>query len=117
MVAFAAILIFTLVFWLFFIRTGINYAEHLVANVFFASYFQLFAAIISVILSLIHQASIFTELQLGFQLLYLPVAHYQFVNYHRPVKYLLTLLAVILAIGAWGLLSWQTIRLYIVHGL
>lgn len=118
LIAFAAIPIFTLIFWLFFFRTGINYAEHLVANVFFAGYFQLVAVVVTVVLSFFHRyISTINEQQLVFQLIYLPIGYYQFLNYRRPVKFLVTLLASLLALGVWVLLSSQAIRFYIVHGL
>jgi hypothetical protein len=118
LIAFAAIPIFTLIFWLFFYRTGINYAEHLVANVFFAGFFQLVAGLVTVILSLFNKyLSSISEQQLVFQLFYLPFAYYQFINYQRPVKFLITLLASLLALGGWILLSTQVIYFYIRHGL
>ncbi|GAB3314808.1 hypothetical protein GCM10027299_03420 [Larkinella ripae] len=117
LIAFAAIPIFTLIFWLFFFRSGINYAEHLVANVFFAGYFQLVAVVVTVILSLFDRyISTINEQQLVFQLIYLPIGYYQFMNYHRPVKFLVTLLASLLALGVWVLLSSQAIRFYIQYG-
>lgn len=117
-IAFVALPLFTLVFWLFFLRTGINYAEHLVANIFFAGYFQLFASLLTVILGLFGiRTSTISEQQLFFQFFYLPIAYYQFINYQKPVKFLLALLASVLALGVWILFSSQAIRLYITYGL
>lgn len=117
-VAFIAIPIVALVFWLFFRKTGIRYAEHLVALIFFSAFFQLVAALITLALVLTGRSTAFiSPLQLGFQLLYLPIAYYQFLNYTRRVYYLRTLLASLLALGVWILLSSQAIRLYIMYGL
>lgn len=118
LIAFAAIPLFTLVFWLFFRRTGINYAEHLVANILFAGYFQLFAAIVTLVLGLLNvHTSTVSEQQLIFQVIYLPIAYYQFLHYRRATKFLLPLLASLLAVGVWILLSSQVIRFYIMYGL
>ena len=118
LIAFIALPIFALVFWLFFIKTGLRYAEHLVALVFFNGFFQLVAALTAVIIVLAGRSTaILSPLQLGFQLIYMPIAYYQFLNYHKPVRYLLTFLASLLALGVWFLLSSQLIRFYIVYGL
>ncbi len=117
-IAFIAIPIFALVFWLFFIKTGIRYAEHLVALIFFSAFFQLIATLLTLAIVLAGRSTAFiSQLQLGFQLLYLPIAYYQFLNYNKRVRFLRTLLASALALGLWILLSSQAIRLYIVYGL
>jgi hypothetical protein len=117
-IAFIAIPIVALVFWLFFRKTGLRYAEHLVALIFFSAFFQFVAALITLALVLTGQSTAFiSPLQLGFQLLYLPIAYYQFLNYHKRVQLLRTLLASVLALGVWILLSSQAIRLYIMYGL
>lgn len=117
LVAFAAIPLFTLVFWLFFRRSGVNYAEHLVANVLFAGYFQLFATIITLVLSLFNRyLSTLNEQQLIFQLIYLPIAYYQFMGLHRWKGYLKALLATLLALAVWIAFSSGVIVLYISRG-
>lgn len=117
-IAFIAIPIIALVFWLFFRKSGVRYAEHLVTVIFFSAFFQFVAALITLALVLTGRSTAFlSQLQLGFQLLYLPIAYYQFLNYNKRVYYLRTLLASLLALGVWILLSSQAIRLYIVYGL
>jgi predicted nucleic acid-binding Zn ribbon protein len=117
LVAFAAIPLFTLAFWLFFRRSGVNYAEHLVANVLFAGYFQLFATIITLILSLLNRyLSTLNEQQLIFQLIYLPFAYYQFMGLRRWTGYLKAVLATLLALAAWIAFSSGVIVLYISRG-
>lgn len=114
LVAFAAIPLFALAFWLFFRRSGVNYAEHLVANVFFAGYFQLFATVITLVLSLFNRyLSTLNEQQLLFQLIYLPIAYYQFMGLRRWTGYLKALLATLLALAVWIAFSSGVIVLYI----
>ncbi len=117
-IAFIAIPIFALIFWLFFRKSGIRYAEHLVALIFFSGFFQFVTALLTLTIVLTGRSTAFiNQLQLGFQLLYLPIAYYQFLNYNKRILYLRTLLASLLALGVWILLSSQAIRLYIVYGL
>ena len=118
LVAFAAIPLFALAFWLFFRRSGINYAEHLVANVFFAGYFQLFATVITLVLSVFNRyLSTLNEQQLLFQLIYLPIAYYQFMGLRRWTGYLKALLATLLALAVWIAFSSGVIVLYISRGI
>lgn len=118
LVAFAAIPLFALVFWLFFRRSGVNYAEHLVANVLFAGYFQLVAIVITLVLTFFNRfLSTINEQQLIFQVIYLPIAYYQFMGYQRWTDYLKCLMATLLALAVWIAFSSGIIVLYIARGI
>ncbi|MFD2569959.1 DUF3667 domain-containing protein [Spirosoma soli] len=117
-VGLVAIPVFTLVFWLYFRRTDINYAEHLVANVFFSSFFSLVSIIVTLTLGLLLNAYLpfLNRLLLLFQLSYLTVAYYQFLNYNRPIQYFKTGAATLLALLSWVAFSSGAIFIYILLG-
>ncbi|GAB3960936.1 hypothetical protein GCM10028805_59440 [Spirosoma harenae] len=114
----AAIPVFALVFWLYFRRSGIDYAEHLVAQVFFSSFFSLTSILAILILGFLlnDYLPFLNRSLLIFQLIYLSVAYYQFLNYHKFTGYLNTLIATVLALGSWVVLSGGAVFLYIKFG-
>lgn len=115
LVTFAALPIIALVFWLFFRKTGINYAEHLVANIFFAAYYSLLSILISLILMAVPTKApyILNVIQLFIHVFYLTLSYYGFLNYRAPRKYALTGAASLLAIGAWFVTSALVMSVYI----
>lgn len=117
-VGLAAIPVFALVYWLCFRRSGINFAEHLVAQVFFASFFSLASIVITLVLGLVLKPYLpFLNLSLlGFQLIYLSIAYYQFLGFSRPGHYVRTVGATLLALGSWVLLSGGLVFLYVRYG-
>ncbi|GAB3491496.1 hypothetical protein GCM10027341_04540 [Spirosoma knui] len=117
-VGLVAIPVFAFVFWLCFRRSGINYAEHLVANVFFSSFFSLVSVLLTLALGLLLSAYLpyLNRMLLFFQLLYLSVAYYQFLQYHRPIQYLKTSAATLLALVSWVVVSGGGVYLYILFG-
>ncbi|QHV94170.1 DUF3667 domain-containing protein [Spirosoma endbachense] len=117
-VGLAAIPLFAFVFWLYFRRTGINYAEHLVAQVFFSSFFSLFSIVLTLALGLLFRDYLpyLNRSLLLFQLLYLTVAYYQFLNYQKPVNYLKTSAATLLALISWVVVSGGAFFLYVRFG-
>jgi hypothetical protein len=117
-VGLAAIPVFAFVFWLCFRRTGINYAEHLVAQVFFASFFSLVSILLTLLLGLVlpHYLSFLNRSLLVFQLVYLTVAYYQFLEYRSLVGYLRTGVTTVLALVSWIAFSGGLVSLYIRFG-
>mgnify|MGYP002777665520 CR=1 FL=1 len=113
---FFAIPIISLAFWLFFLRSGINYAEHLVANIFFAGFYMLFTALVLVPIMVVLHLKFLNTLQLAFQAVYLTIAYYQFMKYHRPVLYLRTALATVSGLLLWSAFSGGLVYLYIAFG-
>ena len=112
---FLVIPILALVFWLLFIRSGLNYAEHLVALVFFAGFMSLAQTLVLIPLFGLLAPGRSYGLQaamLLFHWIYLTIAYYQFLNYQRPVKYLRTGLVSLLALTVWFILSGTTFYLY-----
>jgi len=117
-VGLVAIPIFTLIFWLCFLRSGINYAEHLVANVFFSSFFSLVSVVVTLVLGFLLHAYLpfLNRILLVFQLVYLTIGYYQFMNYHRPVQYVRTGAVSLLALITWFVFSAGAVMLYIKFG-
>lgn len=117
-VGMVAIPLFAFIFWLFFRRSGINYAEHLVANVFFSSFFSLASIILTLALGLLLNAylPLLNRLLLLFQLIYLTIAYYQFLNYNRPIQYVRTGGVTLLVLMSWVIFSGGAIFLYIRFG-
>lgn len=113
-----AIPLFAFVFWLYFRRSGINYAEHLVANVFFSSFFSLVSVILTLVLGLLLNKYLpfLNRFLLLFQLGYLTITYYQFMNYNRPGQYFKTGAATLLALVSWVALSGGGVYLYILFG-
>ena len=113
-----AIPVFALVFWLFFWRTHLNYAEHLVAQVFFASFFSLVSIVVTLLLGFVFSSflSNLNSVLLLFQLVYLTVAYYQFLDYQQPRHYVKTGLATVLALAVWFAISGGAIYLYVRFG-
>ncbi|MBD2702920.1 DUF3667 domain-containing protein [Spirosoma sp. BT702] len=114
-VGLAAIPIFAFIFWLCFRRSGINYAEHLVAQVFFSSFFSLVSILLTLILGLVlkQYLSFLNRSLLLFQLVYLTISYYQFLDYNRPINYLKTSGATVLALLGWIAVSGSAIFLYV----
>jgi len=119
LVTFMALPIIALIFWLFFRRIGINYAEHLVANIFFAGYYSILSIIVSSFSLLVPTKAtyIFNYIQLFIHVSYLTVSYFGFLNYSSSRKYFTTAFASLLAIGAWFLASAIVIFLYISAGI
>ncbi|WP_420150075.1 DUF3667 domain-containing protein [Spirosoma sp.] len=118
-VGLAAIPLFAFIFWLCFRRSDINYAEHLVAQVFFSSFFSLFSIVLTLTLGLALKPYLpfLNRTLLLFQLVYLSVAYYQFLNYSSPVNYLKTSAATVLALISWIVVSGSAVFLYVKYGL
>jgi len=112
-----AIPIISLAFWLFFRRAGLNYAEHLVANVFFSGFYVLFTALVlAPLVALLQWKAYYNLAQMFFQLIYLAAAYYHFLAYRRPVLYLKTGLASACALLLWALFSGGLVFAYIALG-
>ncbi|MGA0555737.1 DUF3667 domain-containing protein [Larkinella sp. VNQ87] len=117
LILFLAIPIIALVYWLFFLRTGLNYAEHLVAQVFFSSFYSLFTTLVlTPIRPVFPGNNAFNYSQLGFQLLYLTFAYYQFLPATRPRSILKTALITLVGLLTWGIVSAGASFLYIMYG-
>ncbi len=117
-VGLVAIPLFAFVFWLCFIRTDLHYAEHLVAHVFFSSFFSLISIVATLVLGLwLNQyLSFLNRGLLLFQLVYLTIAYYQFLNYRQPIGYLKAGAATLAALTSWFVLSGAMVYLYIQFG-
>ena len=113
-----AIPVFALIFWLFFRRTGINYSEHLVAHIFFAGFFSLVSIIATLLLGFVFNQylSYLNRFLLLFQLVYLTIAYHQFIGYERPIQYLRTSAATLLALITWFVASGGAVLLYVYFG-
>ncbi len=118
--ALLAIPLLALIFWLLFRRAGLTYADHLVANAFFAGFYILFGALVLTPLNtaLVGTAAAFklTVPMLLTQLGYLTWAYYGLLNYHGPLRLLRTAGAATLALTAWMILSGGFIFLYVRFG-
>jgi hypothetical protein len=119
LVTFMALPIIALVFWLFFRKTGINYAEHLVANIFFAGYYSILSILLSALVLLIPTKTLYllNYLQLFVHIVYLTLSYFGFLNYSTPRKYFITGFASVLAIGSWFITSALIISIYIVTAI
>ena len=119
LVTFLALPIIAFVFWLFFRKTGINYAEHLVANIFFAGYYSILSILLSALVLLIPTKTLYllNYLQLFVHIVYLTLSYFGFLNYSTPRKYFVTAFASILAIGSWFITSALIISIYIITAI
>lgn len=117
-VGLAAIPLFAFIFWLCFRRSGINYAEHLVAQVFFSSFFSLFTILLTLLLGLALKQYLpfLNRALLLFQLLYLSIAYYQFLHYQKPIGYFKTCAATLLALVSWVAFSGGIVFMYVRFG-
>ncbi|MFC5412374.1 DUF3667 domain-containing protein [Larkinella bovis] len=117
LILFLAIPIISMVYWLFFLRTGINYAEHLVAQVFFSSFYALLTALVlTPFRQLLPEGNAFNYSQLLVQLVYLTIAYYQFLPAHRPRSVLKTALVTLVGLITWAVFSVGVSSLYIIYG-
>lgn len=116
-VIFLAVPVIALVYWLFFRRTGVNYAEHLVAHVFFTGFYVL---VMSLILNPLGRhlpdGPQYSLLPLLVHMLYLTLAYYQFLSYRSLPNLAKTGLAALLAMICWSLVSAGAGALYITFG-
>jgi hypothetical protein len=107
--------LFTLIFWLFYLRDRYNYTEHLVANIYFVGFIMLFYALIITPLNYLIKNPRLDMVLIGifflFEISYRASAYYAFVH-KRGWLYALKALGVSLlctALWAWGtysLISW-----------
>ncbi|HEY0058223.1 MAG TPA: DUF3667 domain-containing protein [Flavisolibacter sp.] len=109
------------VFFLFYIRRNLNYAEHLVSNFYFAGFSALFfILVVGPLVSLVDSQSFYLGAMSAFlfaEMLYRSIAYYQLMNRKGARHYLYALLASITAVGLWILLSQAIVIYYIDHGL
>ncbi|CAN5523989.1 hypothetical protein BH09BAC4_BH09BAC4_31870 [soil metagenome] len=77
------------------------------AQVFFSSFFSLVSVLLTLGFGLVLQQFLpfLNRTLLLFQLLYLTIAYYQFLNYKKPVDYLKTSSATLLALLSWVAVS------------
>ncbi|GAB3993615.1 hypothetical protein GCM10028807_29330 [Spirosoma daeguense] len=117
-VGLAAIPVFAFAFWLCFRRSGLNYAEHLVAQVFFSSFFSLVSIVLTLALGFLLKGYLpfLNRGLLLFQLVYLSIAYYQFLDYSKLIGYVKTAAATILALLSWIAVSGGAVFLYIQLG-
>lgn len=116
-VIFLAIPFFALVYWLFYLRSGINYAEHLVAQVFFSGFYSLVTlALLAPLKPLFTTGQQMGSVQLLLQFLYLSFAYYQFLGPNRSWRLGKAVFSTLLAIIAWIVVSAGTVYLYVWYG-
>lgn len=114
---FLAVPLFALVYWLFFLRTGINFAEHLVAHVFFMGFYALATALIFVpSRHYIASGSWYNYTLLLAQFFYLTFAYTAFIPSTTSFKSLKSATAAFLAILSWFIVSGGIGTLYIIFG-
>jgi hypothetical protein len=114
---FLAVPLFALVYWLFFLRTGINFAEHLVAHVFFMGFYALATALIFVpSRHYIPSGSWYNYTLLMLQFFYLTFAYTAFIPSRTSFKLLKAATAAFLAILSWFIVSGGIGTLYIIFG-
>lgn len=113
-----AIPVFAFIFWLFFWRSGLTYSEHLVAHIFFASFFSLISIVATLVLGFLLNPylSYLNQFLLLFQLIYLTIAYHQFLGYKRLNQYVKTGAATLLALTTWVIASGGAFLLYIYFG-
>ncbi|GAB2564428.1 DUF3667 domain-containing protein [Spirosoma areae] len=114
---FFAIPLFALIYWLFFLRSGINYAEHFVTQVFFFGFNALISlALLAPLRSFFSNNNSFSGLQLLVQFLYLTFAYYQFLGPTRRWRLVKASAATLLSLLVWVFFSFGVIFLYIRYG-
>ncbi|GAB3927918.1 DUF3667 domain-containing protein [Larkinella terrae] len=114
LIIFLSIPLMAFIFWLFFLRSGVNYAEHLVAQVFFTGFYAL---VVFVLLTpLLKTIPGFWRIQLLLHVVYLTIAYYRFLPGTRSFGLLKTLGASLLALMTWMVFSFGVGFLYIRYG-
>lgn len=116
-VIFLAVPLLALVYWLFFLRTGINYAEHLVAHVFFTGFYVLMMSFVLTPLGqFLPDGPLYKMLPLLVHMIYLTIAYYQFLPRPTSYKLLKTGFAALGAMIVWMVVSYGAGALYIAFG-
>lgn len=111
---FLAVPILAFVYWLFFRRTGINFAEHLVAHVFFMGFYALVNALILVpLFQYLPNKPYYSMMPLLLQFFYLTFAYISFLPGTTSFKLLKTATATLLALIGWFIVSAGAGGLYI----
>jgi hypothetical protein len=107
------------VYYAAFRRYRVHYAEHLVANVFFAGFYTVVGLLATGVLALLLRRflGLLNPLLLLFQWAYLSVAYCGFLGFRRRGQYLAAAVVTGLALLTWIALSSGLIYLYIRYGL
>ncbi|GAA4413688.1 hypothetical protein GCM10023187_42320 [Nibrella viscosa] len=116
-IAFVAIPLFAFIFWLCFIRSGIAYAEHLVASVFFLGFcFLITALVITPLTAFLPPGRWHSSAQLLLQFIYIAIGYFQFMGPRRPLFLLKTSFVTLLALAFWIGFSGTLVYIYLVYG-
>ena len=107
--------LFAMLFWLFYLRSKLNYTEHLVANMYFVGFIMLFYALLFIPLS-----SWFGDYALGgfflFETIYRGLAYYQFIGKKGAWPVTKALLISFFLAGLWIAGTTLVIMVYIRTG-
>lgn len=110
----------TLIFFLFYKKSGFNYVEHLVANMYMSSFTLLVQVIIFVpLISIFHlkEFNFLLIIFLIFQAIYFSVFYYHFIGRTSTQAKVKTALVSLAIIAFWSILSGSLIRMYISNGI
>jgi hypothetical protein len=110
----------SLIFFLFYRKSGYNYTEHLAVNFYFGGFSALFFIfIIAPMVNLVNQPGFYLTaigLFLLLEMLYRSFAYYQFMNKKGMMNYLKALTTSAIGIIIWSIVSSTFIYLYIQYG-
>jgi len=112
--------VMALVFFLFFRKSGVNYAEHLVVLIILSAFTHLVSALLIPVqdwLGILVTSGTSVLLHMAFPLVYTAIGYYQFLRYERPVLYLKTGLAAVLATLAMQFVSGLVMVSYLAWGV
>jgi hypothetical protein len=109
-----------LFFYVCFIKAGLNYTEHLVANFFFAGFSALVFAFIITPYLLLTKNTVWYFVGivafLLFEVFYRSISYYQLINKKGPKRYFYCLFLASCSMGLWYLVSTTLMRVYIDTG-
>ncbi|MBX3228353.1 MAG: DUF3667 domain-containing protein [Labilithrix sp.] len=116
-VTFAALPIFTTVFWLFFRRRNVRFAEMLTAQIFFVGFVHAVEALVLTPFAHVFPNPLaFNLTRIAFQLVYVTIAYRQFFQLEGWTGFVRTGLTTLLAFALWAGASMSVMYLYIMYG-
>ena len=116
LVAMCAVPLLSFLIWLFYIKGRYNYAEHLVANMYISGFTVLFYSLVIQPVKLLVNSNYLVYIYFLFELVYRIISYYYFINKKDKAALVKAILANVVIVGFWFVLTSTLIRLYVMHG-
>ncbi len=118
-ISMVAVPLIAVIFWLFYRRSGYNYVEHLVANMYMAPFTLLCHVLIFLPVGFLLNIKNPNYVLIAFfifQIIYFSIFYYHFINSNNKSAGIKAFFVSLFAVVFWGALSVTLIRLYITNG-